>query len=543
MQVSETNATQVFRAETPHPQGGACNMTPGCGMLSPDFVEKAVGRLGWLALFYAIAHPSFRLVEFPGTLREALGRSQFPLVDIALVGAVLSGSLICALAWSRKVPPALMLDLGLLFEVVGALWIGLVEHGMPPTADLPFRGVSSVGVWITFFVLVVPSTLGKTVLAALATACMGPVGLLASILYYGSAVPEPGRWVQLFFANFLFAAFAIVLSRFVYSLGCDMNKAREMGSYKLVELLGAGGMGEVWRAEHRMLARPAAIKLIRSEICGRTDGQAGTLHRRFEREVQATAALRSPHTVAVYDYGTTADGCFYYVMELLNGFDLETLVQRFGPQPSERVISFLSQACDSLAEAHSTGLIHRDIKPKNLFVCRLGLNYDFLKVLDFGLVKSAVPSEGYQSQLTLDGTTTGTPAYMPPEMALGDKTVDARSDIYALGCVAYWLLTGHLVFEGNTPTAVLLAHIQNPPIPPSERSELEVPEDLERVILACLEKDPARRPQGAQKLARMLESCRNRNDWDRDHAERWWRTHAPSLAAPVAAGVPVGASS
>jgi len=280
-----------------------------------------------------------------------------------------------------------------------------------------------------------------------------------------------------------------------------MTKVREMGSYKLTELLGMGGMGEVWRAEHRMLARPAAIKLVRSEIGGRTDEQTATLHRRFEREVQATTALRSPHTVAVYDYGTTGDGCFYYVMELLNGFDFETLIQRFGPQPPERVLSFLLQACDSLAEAHSAGLIHRDIKPKNLFVCRLGLHYDFVKVLDFGLVKSAASSGDSQSQLTLDGTTTGTPAYMSPEMALGDKNMDARSDIYSLGCVAYWLLTGQLVFKGNTPTAVLLAHVQNPPIPPSQRSELEIPEDLERVILTCLEKDPTRRPQGAQELS------------------------------------------
>ena len=322
-----------------------------------------------------------------------------------------------------------------------------------------------------------------------------------------------------------------------------MTKVREMGSYKLTELLGMGGMGEVWRAEHRMLARPAAIKLVRSEIGGRTDEQTATLHRRFEREVQATTALRSPHTVAVYDYGTAADGCFYYVMELLNGFDLETLIQRFGPQPPERVLSFLLQACDSLAEAHSAGLIHRDIKPKNLFVCRLGLHYDFVKVLDFGLVKSAASSGDSQSQLTLDGTTTGTPAYMSPEMALGEKTMDARSDIYSLGCVAYWLLTGQLVFKGNTPTAVLLAHVQNPPIPPSQRSELEIPEDLERVILTCLEKDPARRPQSAQELAQLLESCRDARDWNRDQAERWWRIHAPSLAAPTPVGAPVAAKS
>jgi serine/threonine-protein kinase len=506
-------------------------------------MEQAVNRLGWLALFYAIAHPLFRLVEHPVSMAAALRPSENPLIDISLIGAMVSGGVVCALAWSRRLPPALMLDVGLLFEVIGAFWIALVECGIPEIADVPFRGISSVGAWITFFVLVVPTTLGKTVLAALATASMGPLGLMVSLSYYGRTVPEFDRWVQLFFGNFLFATFAVILSRFVYDLGCDMNKAREMGSYKLVEPLGSGGMGEVWRAEHRMLARPAAIKLIRSEVCNLSDSRAGTLHRRFEREVQATAALRSPHTVAVYDYGTTADGCFYYVMELLDGFDLETLVQRFGPQPPERVISFLLQACDSLAEAHGTGLIHRDIKPKNLFVSRLGINYDFVKVLDFGLVKSTTASDEYQSQLTLDGSTTGTPAYMSPEMALGDKSLDARSDIYSLGCVAYWLLTGQLVFEGNTPTAVLLAHIQQTPVPPSQRTEIPVPEDLERAILSCLAKDPAERPQTVQDLARLLESCVRTRDWSRVQAERWWRTHAPTLAAPIPPGAAVAVKS
>ncbi len=527
------DASQILRAETPRPSGPSWGKIGGDGQLPLDIMEQAVSRLGWLALFYAIAHPLFRLVEHLGALADALRPSEWPLVDLALVGAMLAGGLVSVLAWSRRLPPSLMLDLGLLFEVVGAFWIALVEHGMPTTADIPFRGVSSVGVWITFFVLVVPTTLGKTVLAALTTACMGPVGLLVSLSYHGMAVPPLDRWVQLFFGNFLFAVFAVILSRFVYNMGCDVNKAREMGSYKLVELLGAGGMGEVWRAEHRMLARPAAIKLLRSEVCAMSDSRAGTMHRRFEREVQATSALRSPHTVAVYDYGTTAEGCFYYVMELLDGFDLETLVQRFGPQPPERVISFLLQACDSLAEAHTTGLTHRDIKPKNLFVSRLGLNYDFVKVLDFGLVKSSATTENFQSQLTLDGTTTGTPAYMSPEMALGDKAVDARSDIYSLGCVAYWLLTGQLVFEGNTATAVLLAHIQNAPVPPSQRTEIPVPEDLERVILACLAKDPAERPKSAQELAQRLESCGRNGGWGRADAERWWRTHAPALAAPT----------
>jgi len=306
---------------------------------------------------------------------------------------------------------------------------------------------------------------------------------------------------------------------------------RELGSYRLVERLSTGGMGEVWRAEHRLLGRTAAVKLIRPEICSRDDAQTGTLERRFEREARVTAALRSPHTVTVYDFGTAPDGSFYYAMELLDGFDLEKLVTRFGPQSPERVIHLLLQVCDSLAEAHAHGLIHRDIKPQNIFVSRLGMNYDFVKVLDFGLVKTPEPFGGSQIRLTLDGTATGTPAFMAPEMAMGN-TVDARSDIYSLGCVAYRLLTGESVFEGDSPVSVLLAHIQEPPIPPSQRTEMDIPQELERVILACLEKDPGKRPQSAQELAGVLSACPLPEPWNARRAENWWSVHMPDLAAP-----------
>ncbi|MBI3934051.1 MAG: protein kinase [Acidobacteria bacterium] len=538
---SKGGTEQVVRAKTPWSGSSAWSRITGYGMLPPDIVDKAIRRLGWLALFYAIAFPALRLTEGAGKPWSEIFPYPYPLVDVALAGALLSGGLICALAWSRKICPAVMLDIGLIFEVVGAFWIALAEYGGPPLGDIPFRGFSGICVWIIFFVLVIPETLGKTLLASLTTALMGPVGMLVAIQFYGRPMPEAPEWLTLFFPSFLFAVFAIVLSRFIYSMGLEMRQAREMGSYRLVEKIGAGGMGEVWRAEHRMLARPSAIKLVRSDVCNARDAQTGTLHRRFEREVQATAALRSPHTVAVYDFGSTDEGCFYYVMELLNGFDLETLVQRFGPQPPERVVHFLLQACESLAEAHSNGLIHRDIKPKNVFVCRLGLTYDFIKVLDFGLVKSSSTPDMSQEQLTMEGTTTGTPAYMPPEMALGKSSVDARSDLYSLGCVAYWLLTGKLVFEGNGPVPVLLAHIRDIPVPPSQRTELEIPDDLERVILACLEKDPDRRPQSAMELAGLLASCSLMESWGQQRAATWWRTHQPSLAVqPAAAPQPAG---
>jgi eukaryotic-like serine/threonine-protein kinase len=526
--------TQLARVDTPRPSRFSLGEISGYGALPPDVVEKAIVRLGWLALFYAIAFPILRLLE--GTRMPWSQVFPFPyfLADLAIAGAMMSGGTICALAFSKKLRPSLMLDLGLIFEVIGALWIGLAEYGGRPLADMPFRGFSGICVWIIYFVLVIPETLGKTLLATFATVLMGPLGLLIATLVYDRPLPAAPEWMLLFFPSVLIAIYSVVLSRFIYSMGLEMRHAREMGSYKLIEKIGEGGMGEVWRAEHRMLARPSALKVVKSEICGKSDAQTGTLNRRFEREVRATAGLHSPHTVAVYDYGNSESGCFYYVMELLNGFDLDTLVKRYGPQPAERVIQFLLQACDSLAEAHLNDLVHRDIKPKNLFTCRLGLNYDFVKVLDFGLVKSgAIMSEVSQDQLTMAGTTTGTPAYMAPEMALGKAEIDARADIYSLGCVGYWLLTGHLVFEYSGTVPILLAHIQEEPIPPSERSELDIPSDLERVILACLEKEPARRPQTALELAELLSACSIPKRWTPQRAEAWWRTHVPSLTANV----------
>ena len=207
--------------------------------------------------------------------------------------------------------------------------------------------------------------------------------------------------------------------------------------------------------------------------------------RRFEREAQATAALRSTHTITLYDFGITEDGHFYYAMELLQGLDLKSMVKRFGPIPSNRTIFLLKQVCHSLGDAHHHGLVHRDIKPANIYVSRLGPDYDFVKVLDFGLVKSHDTSVEGATQLTLKGVTTGTPAYIASEMVLGKEGIDSRADLYALGCVAYWLLTGQLVFEGKNPMEVLVHHVQSEPTPPSQRSEFEIP-PLDELILCCL---------------------------------------------------------
>jgi serine/threonine-protein kinase len=334
---------------------------------------------------------------------------------------------------------------------------------------------------------------------------------------------------------FVAAAWAIPAARYLYRLGTQVSRARAMGSYELLELIGRGGMGEVWRARHRMLARVSAIKLIRPEaLLAQGAESTKVLLRRFEREARTTASLRSPHTVNLYDYGMSEDGSFYYVMELLEGFDLETLVQRFGPLPAGRALHLLSQAAMSLAEAHEMGMVHRDIKPRNLFTCHMGSDLDFVKVLDFGLVKLSHPGEG-QTCLTREGVTAGTPAFMAPEIAMGRGDVDGRADLYSLGCVAYWLLTGQLVFDAPSAVAMVLAHVQTPPVPPSQRTELDVPESLERVILQCLEKDPDKRPATARKLAELLAACEGVEPWTQEKAALWWSAHVPQLSASRAA--------
>jgi serine/threonine-protein kinase len=292
-----------------------------------------------------------------------------------------------------------------------------------------------------------------------------------------------------------------------------------------VKKIGSGGMGEVWLGRHAFLARPAAVKLIRAR------GGEGTPERRrrdrFQQEAQVTANLKSPHTVQLYDFGVSETGAFYYVMELLNGMDLNEMVKRFGPLPAERVVILLRQACRSLAEAHEFGLVHRDIKPANLFVTALGSQYDFLKVLDFGMVKAPLGEQS--TRLTVEGTAHGTPAFMAPEIALGEGTVDGRADLYSLGCSAYWMLTGRLVFDAANPTRMIVDHIRTPPRPPSEVSEMEVPAALERVILRCLEKSPDRRPRAAEELRDELEGVELNSIWTEKRAQDWWRRHALEL--------------
>ncbi|TNE47469.1 MAG: hypothetical protein EP343_20070 [Deltaproteobacteria bacterium] len=357
----------------------------------------------------------------------------------------------------------------------------------------------------------------------------------------------------------------------------ELQEARELGSYKLERLLGVGGMGEVWRASHRLLARPAAVKLILPENFKDDDGRR---QKRFEREAQATALLRSPHTVELYDFGKSPRGQFYYAMELLDGMDLAAVVSSYGPMPLGRAIHVLRQTCLSLAEAHNAGLIHRDIKPANIFLCRVGEEYDFVKVLDFGLVKTqnvsdmtmeqappkiqspfkdrAVPTSPVDSsdfsadtldagpalidpttaemtlldshQLTKAGSITGTPAYMSPEQ-IWTRPLDGRSDLYALACVGYWLLTSKNVFPNADHLSVLSLHMYGRPSDLSESDEQSIPGELSALLLECLEKDRDNRPKDAMELFKRLEALQEQYPWTNSDARAWWEENKPEKVA------------
>jgi eukaryotic-like serine/threonine-protein kinase len=526
---------RVWKGEDASPTQPAPSQAPRPSV-PPELADAGADRLAALALLTAAIVVLLAIAN-----RQVFARfgaaSMSPSIWIGATAASLLLSLsVAGIAWRRMLSASTILDVGLVYEVAQALCISLTFHEVPLRADAAPRGWSPVAVFILAYPLIVPATRGKTALATLAAAAMDPLGLVIAIAA-GNPRPPSGFLVPMFLPTLLAAGVALVLSRLVHEMTVEAEKGHEMGSYHLEKLLGRGGMGEVWEASHRLLARSAAIKLIRAESFG---SEGRELVRRFEREAKATAALRSPHTVDVYDFGTTADGTFYYVMELLDGFDVETLVSRFGPLPPERALHILIQACHSLAEAHQGGLIHRDVKPANIYVCRYGLDWDFVKVLDFGLVKNAQVSSEDGRPLTVAGMIAGTPGYMAPEMGLGNPDVDWRADIYALGCVGYWLLTGQQVFDaGPSPMQIIMDHIQKAPPAPSERTTRKIPQALDLVLLQCLRKDPNERPQTMAELAESLRKVPMENPWTEERARHWWLENGsrrgPVTPLPIAA--------
>jgi len=501
----------------------------GGGELPSELREGAVRRLGVLGLLTAITFVAVGISQ--NVRRQDL--AERPLLLGVAAGLVVAFALTLFVRARRpRIDPRRYLAAGAVFQVGAALAIGLTDYYFPWSFEAPVRGWSGVAVWIIIFAVIVPSTPRRTLLVSSVAAAMDPLALAITV-GLGNPVP-PARLLPIMFGPTVLALItALVASRINFRMGKKIHDAQELGSYQLEQLLGKGGMGEVWRARHKLLARPAAIKLIRADALSAGAGDsAQSLALRFEREAQATAQLESAHTIAVYDFGVATDGSFYYVMELLDGMDLDVMVGRFGPLPPERVIFLLLQVCDSLAEAHQRGLVHRDIKPSNIFVCRRALAHDHVKVLDFGLVK---PTQGWAAgaaTLTVDGTIGGTPAYMAPEVIVGEKVIDGRVDLYALGCVAYWMLSGHLLFDAASPMKVIMAHASEEPARLSQRTQQPIPAALEEAVHACLAKNPAQRPQNATELARRLAGIDCGTRWDQERAAQWWQSHAPPAGVP-----------
>ena len=507
-------------------------MDDGDGVAAPlaeDEVRERLGRTAvQVALLFLIVFGVYVITYTPEYLAEVrrdvdvVRLAPVPVEQAAAVFTVVLSLSVFLLVRLRRLPSRVAADVGLVYYVLVAAGIALFEHWEPwPTEYVPIH-ISWVCLWIALYPMMVPTGRGKLALAALTAAAAGPMALLASVAIRGTPLPEVESLTWVILPPFLAVALAVYPGTTLHRQVRSTGKIRELGAYKLRDLLSKGGMGEVWRGEHRLLARPAAIKLIRPrKFANATPIKRRHTVQRFEREARITASLRSPHTVELYDFGVTDDGSFYNVMELLDGLDLKTLVLKNGPLPPERAMHFLAQACDSLAEAHARSLVHRDIKPANLFACRYGLEVDFLKVLDFGLARTAQPFDDREDRITAEGMTAGTPAYIAPELARGAPDYDHRVDLYGLGCVGYWLLSGRPVFHAPNVMAMLHKHIEQAPTPLS-RLGVALPSALEQLVLACLEKEPQNRPTDAGSLRDLLEGIEVDDPWTRERARSWW---------------------
>ncbi|MCO4770686.1 MAG: serine/threonine protein kinase [Deltaproteobacteria bacterium] len=488
--------------------------------LPEDVLAQAAVRVGVLCgvglVFFGVALAL--LVLQPAPDREGLG-----MIPVAVSGLFSSAVAFGVIRFGGLADKD-RLSLGLLYHVAMGFQIAVLELPRVSGEGVLLNGLSSLAVWQLLFAGLVPVSRRHLTAAALAIATAVPV--TAAIAGMLGRVIDSGAVVVSTLPVLVAGGVGVAIGRVVYDLTQKVQEARDVGSYRLVRKLGEGGMGEVWTAEHRLLARPAAVKLIKADVLDQLAQEGDTATREdprvlFEREAGVIANLRSPHTVELYDYGVRDDGVFFYVMELLDGFDLHVLVMKFGPLPVSRVLHVLQGICLSLAEAHDAGLVHRDMKPANVFLCELGTSADVVKVLDFGLVltQEAPRSEEPETEVT------GTPWTMSPEVARG-LSATPGSDIYAVGCIAWWLLAGRMPFESESIHQLLFSHA-NLPVPNlAGMSAQPIPAALEALVVRCLAKAGEERPS-ARDLLREIEGIEGFGAWTSLDAETFWRGARP----------------
>lgn len=510
--------------------------------IPPFVIEQITYRLrfvAWLMIIFQL----FFLISFGfGTYKTSMS-GQSALADFSAIISIImtvlfSGLLIFLL---KKQRPALQIILiSVVYENLQTFVIALHDGFWAyPEVYHPEPKIFWSCLWILIYPVVVPYSPRISLLSSLGSICMVMLALLSPALIAPEALPPQVVFQMALEGHLVCAVAAYFISRMINHLNWQLAQEKKKGSYQLIRPLGEGSMGQVWLAKHRMLRRPAAMKIIHPDrlVAASIDIQAEVLAR-FEREAQATASLYNEHSISIYDYGTMEDNSFFYVMEALNGIDLQEFLRRHGAVPEERAVYLLHQITESLQEAHHIGLVHRDLKPANIFICRYGLKTDFIKVLDFGMVKfqndlqETVARFSKQEvsqniELTTEGQLAGTPAYMAPEMIEG-KNIDHRYDIYAFGCLAYGLLTARKLFEHDHLEGQFYAHISETPTPPSQVLGKQIHPTLEALILKCVEKKPENRPQSIQEIRTVLLGLRYPDPWTAEKADEWWSKWMPT---------------
>ena len=529
-----SNVEPVFdhRATTPaRPAELQPSPAPSPSYASDDEARAFLqDRLAYLGKIYALIGLSFYLA---GNLADAASRGFFiRRLDDPTTWVVPAVSLLFLAQWAlcrgRKKTLSTLRAIDAAATVSASLLHAFMLFSAIP-GELPGLSYARALLLMTFGLLIrailIPSSPRRTLTLGM-VAAGGTVAI--SQAWYG-ILPTPGLspgmhavWTALWCLGSV--VIATLASHVIFGLRRQVREAWQFGQYTLLEKIGEGGMGAVYRASHAMLRRPTAVKLLRANNAG-PDGLE-----RFEREVQITSRLTHPNTVAIFDYGRTADGVFYYAMEYLDGLNLDELVRIDGPQAAGRIVRILRQVAASLTEAHGIGLIHRDIKPANvILMAERGGSPDIAKVVDFGLVKELDTT----TETTRDWDIAGTPHYLAPEMIASPERVSSATDLYSLGCLGYYLVTGHTVFDGRTLAEVCLHHLHSQPLSPAARTRRRVPESLSRILMACLEKSPERRPASAQAFIELLDACVDIEEWTNETAREWWKSYDPAVLARI----------
>jgi serine/threonine-protein kinase len=499
-----------------------------------------------LAAFYGLVCAWDFTSDHAGTLTVEGSRYSLRVGLLALrcvLAVVVAGLLASAVSLSRRQLRVLesILFLGMTLLLMASQYfvgLDLMRRGSefaPVVLVFVKDGVIQMMALLMIYGTLIPNR-PATAAWTIAAMFVGPIAAEALLRLHPSVAPVVAQLsaAERWGSNILFLAMGAALAAYdsfvVNRLRVELREARKFGQYRLVRKLGEGGMGEVFLAEHTLLKRPCALKHIKS-----TSDSDPLVVARFEREVQSAARLAHPNTIEIFDYGHTVDGTFYYVMEYLHGMNLAELLRECGPLPPGRVVYLFRQVCAALAEAHGLGMVHRDLKPANVFVAVRGGESDVAKVLDYGLVK--LTGDPGAVALTTDMMISGTALFMAPEQAMGERTVDARADLYALGAVMYYALTGRPPFEGVRPFAVMMAHARDPVTPP-RAVRPDVPADLERVVLRCLAKRPDDRYPSSKALGEALGDCASAGEWGPNRAVAWWEVYlGPGTSSGDATGL------